>query len=208
MKSPPTPAAPRPNSAGHTEADILYCWPSTAPASITYPASSITGRYSVAWTASAGAASYTVTRSNNGGATWVQVYSGSAVSYSENITNGSYCYSVKAVNSGGASSWTARTDSCLVCTTPPSVPASLSYPASSKTGRYTVSWPAASKATSYVLKRSRNGSSTWTEVYSGSSRSYSESVTTNGTYRYSVKAVNLAGSSGWRASSLSCVVKR
>jgi hypothetical protein len=179
-----------------------------APASLTYPASSITGKYTVSWSACTGATSYIVTRSNNGGATWVQVYSGSAVSYSEIITNGTYRYSVRAVNSGGSSSWTAGTNSCLVCTTPPAVPASLSFPTSSKTGKYTVSWPAASKATSYVLRRSRNGSTTWTQVYAGSARSYSENVTTNGTYRYSVKAVNIAGSSGWRTSSLSCIVKK
>jgi hypothetical protein len=179
----------------------------SAPASLTYPASSITGKYTVSWSACTGATGYIVTRSNNGGTTWVQVYSGSVVSYSENITNGSYRYAVRAVNSGGASGWTTGTSNCLVCTTPPAVPASLSCPTSSKTGKYTVGWPAAGNATSYVLRRSNNSGKTWTQIYAGTARSYSENIG-NGTYRYSVNAVNLAGSSAWRTSTSSCYVKK
>jgi|GEM_PF-2346317 len=70
-------------------------------------------------------------------------------------------------------------------------PSSLSYPSSSSTGQYTVSWGTvpstdAGSPTGYILERSRNGGS-WTEVYAGPNRSYSENVG-DGSYQYRVRA--------------------
>jgi hypothetical protein len=178
-----------------------------APASITYPASSMTGKYTVSWAACTGATSYVLTRSSNSGASWQQVYTGATVSYSEIIGNGNYRYAVQAVNSGGASKLKTGTVDCSVCTTPPAIPSTVSYPATSKTGKYTVTWPASAKATSYVLRRSKNGGLTWTDTYSGAVNSYSENIG-SGTYRYSVKAVNPVGCSSWRTGTSSCIVKK
>jgi hypothetical protein len=182
----------------------------SAPATITYPASSSTGQYTVNWASSTGAASYQVERSSNAGSTWSQVYSGANLSYSETVANGSYRYHVRATNTAGSSGWTTSTVSCVVSiTTPPpglpQVPATIIYPASSSTGQYTVSWASSTGATSYQLERSSNAGSTWTQVYSGANLSYSETVA-NGSYRYHVRATNTAGSSGWTTSTVSCVV--
>jgi uncharacterized repeat protein (TIGR02543 family) len=87
----------------------------------------------------------------------------------------------------------------------PQPPASITYPASSSTGKYPVSWPASTGATSYELERSANGGSTWAGIYSGAALSYAETVP-NGTYRYRVRATNSAGSSFWRTSATNCVV--
>jgi hypothetical protein len=181
-----------------------------APAMITYPASSSTGSYTITWVSSSGATSYQLERSNDAGGTWSQVYSGANLTYSESITNGSYRYHVRATNTSGSSSWTTGTVDCVVSiTTPPStiplVPAMIAYPTSSSTGSYRVICAPSRGATSYQLQRSNNGGSTWTQIYSGANRIYSENVG-NGSYRYRVKAINGAGASDWRTGTRSCKV--
>jgi hypothetical protein len=88
---------------------------------------------------------------------------------------------------------------------PPGPPASISYPSSSATGIYLVSWPGSAGATSYRVERSRNGGSTWEYAYSGIDTSFSESVS-SGSYRYRVRASNTAGTSSWRTGTHDCVV--
>lgn len=180
-----------------------------APASITYPTASSTGQYNVSWPASSTATSYQLERSSNSGSTWTQVYSGSALLYSETITNGTYRYHVRAANSAGSSTWTTGTGNCVVSISiPPTVPASpisISYPTNNNTGKYNIIWSSSTGATSYQLERSANNGSTWTQVYSGDALSYSETVA-NGSYNYRVKAANTAGSSDWTTASWNCVV--
>lgn len=88
--------------------------PPLPPDSIDYPTSSTTGQYTVGWPSSSGATSYQLERSGDAGSNWLQVYSGSAPSYSENVANGTYRYRVKATNSVGASDWTTGTGDCVV----------------------------------------------------------------------------------------------
>jgi len=180
-----------------------------APASISYPADSNTGRYTVSWLSVNGATSYQLERSANNGSTWTQIYSGAALSYSETVTNGSYSYHVRATNAAGSSSWTTGTGSCVVSIpAPPAVPApplSISYPNSNNTGQYTINWSSSNGATSYQLERSADNGGTWTQVYSGVALSFSETVA-NGNYRYHVRATNTAGSSSWTTGSWNCVV--
>jgi hypothetical protein len=178
----------------------------SAPASIDYPAASATGKYTINWAASDGATAYELMRSADGGASWQQVYADANTAYSESIGTGSYRYWVRAMNGGGTSDWTAGTGDCVVTTTPPAAPASISYPASSTTGKYTVNWAAAGGATSYVLRRSSNNGSTWTQIYAGATASYSESIG-SGNYRYSVKAVNGLGSSAFKVGTTTCAVR-
>ena len=183
--------------------------PPPAPATINYPTSSSTGQYNVTWSSSSGAISYQLERSSNGGGSWSQVYSGDNLSYAENVTDGSYRYRVRAVNGGGSSSWTTGTWDCVVSLpppTPPLPPASITYPANSS-GKHTVSWAASSGATSYQLARSSDGGVSWTPspIYDGPNTSYQETIT-DGTYRYRVKATNIAGSSDWTTGTTDCVV--
>jgi predicted phage tail protein len=88
---------------------------------------------------------------------------------------------------------------------PPQPPTSITYPTSSNTGQYTVSWASSTGATSYQLEQSSNSGSTWSQIYSGASISYGENIG-NGSYRYRVKATNALGSSGWTTGTSDCVV--
>ena len=203
----------------------------SAPGTITYPASSSTGQYAINWSSSSGAASYQLERSNDAGSTWSQIYSDGNLTCSENAANGNYRYRVKATNAAGSSGWTTGTADCVVSITTPSpaiplAPATITYPASSSTGQYTISWASSSGATSpreirkisgtlvleippgnfsgYRLERSRNGDD-WTRIYSGANNTYSERVS-SGSYRYRVRAINDAGTSDWRTGTTACVV--
>jgi len=93
--------------------------PPAPPASITYPANSSTGQYTVSWALSSGASSYQLERLNSATGIWSQVYTGATASYAENVSNGSYSYRVKATNSEGSSAWTTGSYDCVVSITPP-----------------------------------------------------------------------------------------
>jgi YD repeat-containing protein len=171
--------------------------PPDAPASVTVPASSATGSVTVSWTPSPNATSYVLQQSADGGATWTQIYSGSATQQLvSGLANGSYEYQVEACNDIGCSAYT--TSGTLTVALPPPAPASISVPATSSTASVTVSWAAASTATSYVLQQSLNGGA-WTQVYSGAATSKALSVG-NGSYKYRVQACNASGCSAFTAS--------
>jgi hypothetical protein len=76
---------------------------------------------------------------------------------------------------------------------------SLSVPATSSTGSYTVSWGSVSTATSYTLQESSNGGSSWSTAYTGSGTSKALSGKGNGTYTYRVEACSAGGCGAWSA---------
>jgi hypothetical protein len=199
---------------GGASGNITLNWSQTvsvpapdAPASISYPASSTTGSYTVSWAASSGATSYMLQRSSNGGSSYSTVTTGASTSYAETVGNGSYRYRVSATNASGTSGYRTGSGDCVVNipVPAPDVPASITYPATDSDGSYTVSWAASSGATSYTLQRSSNGGSSYSTVTTGASTSYAETVG-NGSYRYRVSATNASGTSSYRTGSGDCVV--
>ena len=169
--------------------------PASAP-SLSVPATSSTGSYTVSWGAVSTATSYTLQMSTNGGSTWSTPYTGSATNWAASgQSNGTYAYRVEACNAGGCSAWSG-TGSAVVMHPPASAP-SLSVPATSTTGSYTVSWGAVSTATSYMLQMSTNGGSSWSIAYSGSATSWVASGQGTGSYTYRVEACNAGGCSAW-----------
>lgn len=99
-------------------------------------------------------------------------------------------------------------DGSVFQNTAPSTPASISVPNSINGGTsVTVSWAASTDAEDnlegYIVERSTNGGSSWSQIYQGSATSTSNSVpfgTESVTYR--VKAYDSAGlESGWKTSS-------
>ena len=180
----------------------------SSPTSIDYPTFSDSGNYTISWTESTGATAYELMRSLDGGASWLQAYSGTNASYSENIGVGNYRYWVRAMNGGGTSDWTAGTEDCIVAAAPPApqAPTTITYPAATGTGIYTVSWTESSGATSYQLQRSADSGRTWTQVCSDANASYAETVA-SGSYRYRVKAVNSGGESEWKTGIVKCIVR-
>jgi hypothetical protein len=89
-------------------------------------------------------------------------------------------------NDGNAITPTLTGTSITFTLPAPAAPASITYPATSDTGRYTVSWPASAGATSYVVERSRDGGTNWAvdaNYVSGISYLSDEPNTTTNKYR-------------------------
>ncbi|GAP67178.1 hypothetical protein MBSD_n2494 [Mizugakiibacter sediminis] len=165
--------------------------PSSAP-SLNVPASNNTGGYTVSWGSVAGATSYVLSESTNGG-TWTEVANGAINAWTASgKTSGTYTYSVAACNAGGCSPWSAWAS--VVVTLPPGTASTLSGPSSNSTGSYTLSWTTVTGATRYQLNQSINGGA-WTAVYNSTGTSWSASGVGTGTYAYVVYACNAGGCS-------------
>ena len=163
-----------------------------APASISVPASSTTGAYTVTWAASTTAgASYLLQESTSPSfGTFTETAYATNSAAITGKTNGTYYYRVKAVVAGFAdSSVVTGANGCLV-TLPAAAPASISVPTGSFNGSYSVSWGASpTPGASYVLQESTSSSFTsFTQTaYAGLTAALSGKA--NGTYYYRVKAV-------------------
>jgi YD repeat-containing protein len=159
------------------------------PPTLTAPASSSTGFYSLSWTASTHAIAYRVEEQSNGGS-WAEIYNGpnTALSISSRPT-GSFAYRVRACASTAVAGCGGYSDVRTVAVSLvqiPAAPAGLSVPATS-TGSYTVSWSASSGASVYRLEEQLNGAG-WSEVYAGANLSQGFSGKPAGTYSYRVRA--------------------
>ncbi len=171
--------------------------PPAAPTGLTATA----GNASVAlsWAAPAGATSYNVYRgtSTNGESATALVSGITATSYADNAaTNGTrYYYKIAAVDSGGTS---AQSTEASATPEPPAPPAPVGLTATAGNGSVTLSWTAASGATSYnVYRGSTAGGEGVTALASGGAAvSYYDAAVTSGTaYYYKVAAVNGGGTS-------------
>jgi YD repeat-containing protein len=184
--------------------------PPGVPASITVPASSTTGAYTISWGTSTGnVTAYQLYEATNSGFTGqVQVYSGTATSRAiSGKGNGSYYYRVRACNGSQCSGYRTGANPTVV-TLPPGVPASITVPASSSTGSYTVSWGTSTgTVTAYQLYEATNSGFTGqVQVYSGTGTSKAISGKTNGSYYYRVWACNGSACSGYRTGANATVV--
>jgi hypothetical protein len=167
--------------------------PPPVPASISVPATS-NGPIAISWAASTTATIYGLDQSVNGGA-WAQVYANSATSTTVTASaTGSYSFRAYACNGSGCSGY--ATSGGVAVTIPPASAPSLSVPASSNSGSYTVSWSAVSAATSYTLQEQVNGGG-WTTVQANGNASWGASGRGNGTYGYHVQACNAGGCGPW-----------
>lgn len=184
-------------SAWSVTASVTVLLPPPAPASLAVPATS-SGSVAVSWPASSTATSYTLQhRLGSGG--WSTAYSGSGTSTTvAEGTTGSYTYQVQACNGGGCSSW--RVSGAVTVTIPPASAPTLSAPANSSTGSYTVSWTGVSGATSYTLQEQVNGGG-WSTIQTSSATSRAISGKGNGTYGYHVQACNAGGCGPWSGTS-------
>ena len=175
--------------------------PST-PGSISVPSSIMGGtNISISWAKSSDAesnlAGYKVERSTNGGSSWSQIYQGTATSTTNNVAFGtaSVMYRVKAYDTEGLESgWRTSSQVTVVNNNAPSAPPSIAVPNDVKGGStLVISWTAASDSdgnlSGYILERSTNGGSTYTQVYKGNALTYTDAITKGwATVMYRVKA--------------------
>ena len=172
----------------------------TAPPSITVPdavngGSYLTIRWDAATDADGNLGGYILERSVNG-ASYTQVYKGSALTYTDTITKGwaTVTYRVKAYDSYNAqSSYTTSATRTVINNSVPTAPPSITVPDAVNGGSYlTIRWDAATDADGnlggYILERSVNGAS-YTQVYKGSALTYTDTITKGwATVAYRVKA--------------------
>ena len=175
--------------------------PST-PGSISVPSSIMGGtNISISWAKSSDAesnlAGYKVERSTNGGSSWSQIYQGTATSTTNNVAFGttSVMYRVKAYDTEGLESgWRTSSQVTVVNNNAPSAPPSIAVPNDVKGGStLVISWTAASDSdgnlSGYILERSTNGGSSYTQVYKGNALTYTDTITKGwSTVMYRVKA--------------------
>ncbi|TMN19477.1 RHS repeat protein [Pseudoxanthomonas sp. X-1] len=170
-----------------TVAVTLPSAPSAAP-SVSAPASSSNGAYSISWTSVNTATSYEVTENGSG------LYSGGGLSTSvSGRGTANYTYAARACNSVGCGPWSAGATVAVTIPTPPSGAPAVSAPGSSSTGSYTVSWSAVGNASSYELQENGN------TFYSGGSLSAAISGRGTGNYTYTARACNNVGCGPWSA---------
>lgn len=82
---------------------------------------------------------------------------------------------------------------------PPSVPGTITGPASDNDGSYTLAWGAATgTVTAYHLERDSGAG--WSEIYAGVALTFGDTVTSDGNYNYRVKACNGVSCSAYTAS--------
>ena len=188
--------------------------PST-PGSISVPSSIMGGtNISISWAKSSDAesnlAGYKVERSTNGGSSWSQIYQGTATSTTNNVAFGttSVMYRVKAYDTEGLESgWHTSSQVTVVNNNAPSAPPSIAVPNDVKGGStLVISWTAASDSdgnlSGYILERSTDGDSSYTQVYKGNALTYTDTITKGwSTVMYRVKAYDSYNAqSGYTAS--------
>lgn len=177
-----------------------------APGTIEHPTESASGIYQVSWAPSPWAEGYRLERSSDAGATWDLLFSGAGTSFEEGVGSGAYRYRVRAFNIAGTSGWrTGAVDCTVAIPAPPDPPDSITYPAVSDIGRYTVSWTPSVLAETYQLERSADGGGSWDPVHAGAATSFDDRVA-DGAFRYRVRALNTDGSSDWLTGSSDCSV--
>ncbi|KGQ18732.1 RHS-repeat-containing protein [Lysobacter dokdonensis DS-58] len=171
--------------------------PAVAPASLSAPAQSTTGAYTVYWASTVRATFYRLEERTSAGA-WTLVHDAAATSRAvTGKTAGTYRYRVAACNESGCGPWSPEAN--VVDIDPPSDVPAASVPAVNTTGAFTVSWNAVEGATSYHLDESTNGGA-WTQVQDAAVTS--RAVTGKSTavpHAYRVRACNAAGCGGHSA---------
>ena len=172
--------------------------PPPAPTNLT--ATAQTGNQNLlTWNASAGSATYTISRSTTAGGPYTVIASiVSGTSYTDTgLTAGTtYYYVVNGANTGGDGSVSTQSSGVVALPPMPSVPTGVNAFASSSSA-ITINWTAAANAYTYSVKRSLTSGSSYTTLASGlTALTYTDTGLTSGTtYYYVVSSVNTAGES-------------
>jgi methionine-rich copper-binding protein CopC len=172
---------------------LVYYAPAAAPA-ISSPATTAGDSFTVTWTVVAGATSYGLEESVNGGG-WSQLKELSGTSHVlTGKATGRYSYRVRACNGAGCGPYSSVATTGVLL--PPAGTPTISAPGASSNGSYTVSWTAVAAATSYQLEEQKNGGS-WTSIQNSGETSRAITGKANGNYGYHVRGCNASGCGPW-----------
>jgi fibronectin type 3 domain-containing protein len=147
----------------------------------------------VSWNAASGASSYYVKRSSTSGGPYATILNTASTAYTDtyNISPGTtYYYVISAWSYSGAESYNSSQASAI---TAPPAPTGLS--ASGGNQQISLSWSAATGASSYNIRRSTSSGGPFNQIASGiSGTSYTDTgLAANTTYYYIVEASNSGG---------------
>jgi autotransporter-associated beta strand protein len=163
-----------------------------SPGSIT--ATGGNGQVALSWTASTGAASYSVLRTTSSNGTYTTVATGlTGTSYTDTgLADGtSYYYAITATNGSGSSANSAQVNTITI----PAAPTGPS--ATGGTSQVALTWNASTGASTYNVLRATSANGTYTSVATAlTGTSYTDTGLSSGTtYYYAVTATNGSGSS-------------
>ena len=154
---------------------------------------------SLTWSASNGAASYSVQRATASGGPYTQIATPTATNYTDSgVTNGTtYYYVASAVNSAGASAYSSQVSATPTAPAmPPAAPTGLA--ATAGNAQVNLTWSGSTGATSYSVQRGTASGGPYTQIATPTATNYTDSGVTNGTtYYYVASAVNTAGASAY-----------
>ena len=186
------------NGTGPVSTEVTVTPVATVPVAPTgLTASPGNAQVALAWSASAGATSYTVKRATATGGPYTTVTSSVATNaYTDTgRTNGTtYFYVVAATNAGGTGA--NSTEASATPVAPPAAPTGLT--ATPGNTQIALAWSASTGATSYAVLRSTTNGSGYVAINSSlSGTSFTDTGLANGTtYYYVLTATNLGGTSG------------
>ena len=195
----------------------------TPPSSITVPGGTLYSStpVDISWSASTDpdgdSVGYELERQLDGSGSFTRIYRGSARSYQDTIpagTHTSVIYRVRAYDSeGNYSSYCTGPVRFVINNTAPTTPGSITVPDTIRGGTdVAISWAAATDADDnldgYIVERSYNGGTSWSQIYQGRATSTTSTVPFGtATVMFRVQAYDAAGAkSGWRTSANRTVV--
>ena len=189
-----------------TQVTDIAVGPTSSPASISVPAASSTGDYSISWGAATGTVlAYELYESTSPGfsaSTRVHNAASRTATFSGKPNQSTYYYRVRACANSDCSGYTAGGNGVVVNILPPAAPATITVPSGSATGAYSVSWSASSGTVqNYELYESTSSSfASSTLVRSDAVTSMSFAGKGHGTtYYYRVRACGRGGCSAFVA---------
>jgi len=156
-----------------------------------------TGAYTIAWSGVAGATSYNLMESANGGALTTVQNDGNGSWSTSGRGDGTYVYQVQGCNAGGCGPFSGQ-----VAVTVSLIPATPATPSITTTNPYYkpvvhVTWVAVAGATRYEVMETESSSGATQQVYSGTDLTWSELKYYTGILEYTVRACNAVGCSAY-----------
>lgn len=198
-------------AGNRTQLTDVAVGPTSGPASISVPASSSTGDYSISWGAAAGTVlTYELFESTSpsfSSSTRVHNAATRAAFFSGKPNNTTYYYRVRACANSDCSGFTTGANGVTVFVAPPGAPPTITVPPTIASN-FLITWGESTGPVSvYELYDSTSASfASQTLRHSGIERIATISNLPNGTYFYRVRACGYTGCSGYTEGATSVVV--